>query len=341
MRINRLSLFCGTVICGFALTANALSDAAVVANAMDKEAAVSAKSTHHALPVAKHKGTARLSNTESSSQASASGTATPSANLRFPADLENGGGSVLDSVVSHAIYLMPNGFCPVSTCWGAPELFLQDLGHSNFIHVVDQYVGLNSNNRYTNGSDAFVKFTTSSTPLTDTDVLTYVHSVAVKSGLTGYGHIYHVFLPQGQDECFDSTFSQCYSPDNPSSWAFCAYHGSADFTDIGHVIYSVEPYQNVLGCSVKPGTPNGQLVDSTNNVLSHELIEAITDPDGTAWTNTLDNGLYGEEIGDECSFLTVVGGLFYFDPTTVTLNVHQYAIQPEYSNAGHACIALP
>jgi hypothetical protein len=67
------------------------------------------------------------------------------------------------------------------------------------------------------------------------------------------------------------------------TFAFCAYHSSVQFKDIGHVLYGVEPFQDVPGCSVRPGTPNGQLVDSTNNSLSHELFETISDPDGTAW----------------------------------------------------------
>jgi hypothetical protein len=81
------------------------------------------------------------------------------------------------------------------------------------------------------------------------------------------------FCPPGTDECFDSSFSVCYSPDNPNTCFFCAYHGSADFSDIGHVLYSVELYQNVPGCSDPPRTPNAQLADSTNDVLSHELLE--------------------------------------------------------------------
>ena len=40
---------------------------------------------------------------------------------------------------------------------------------------------------------------------------------------------------------------------------------------------------------------------------SHETFETITDPDGTAWWNSLDNGLFGQEIGDECSFLLFIG----------------------------------
>lgn len=117
---------------------------------------------------------------------------------------------------------------------------------------------------------------------------------------------------------------------------FCAYHSSVTFKGVGHVLYTVEPFQN--GCQVRPGTPNGQLVDSTNNVLSHELIETITDPDGTAWWNSTNNGLFGEEIADECSFLTPD---FFFDPTTFQVSSHVYATQPEYSNQDHACAIRP
>jgi len=127
------------------------------------------------------------------------------------------------------------------------------------------------------------------------------------------------------------------SPDDPNTFLFCAYHGSVDFSDIGHVLYSVEPFQGNFGCSTRPGTPNGQLADSTNNTLSHEVFETITDPDGTAWWNSLDNGIFGEEIGDECSFLLFTSTSVYFDLSNVTLNGKSYVAQPEYDNAQRAC----
>src|SRR5262249_10562768 len=133
-------------------------------------------------------------------------------------------------------------------------------------------------------------------PLTDQEVLAIVHAVASATGQTGYGHIYHVFLPPGTDECFDSSFTTCYSPDRPNVFFFCAYHSSATFSDVGHVLYTVEPFQNVPGCNVAPGSPNGQLVDSQASVLSHELFETITDPDGDGWWNTESNDLLGDEI---------------------------------------------
>jgi hypothetical protein len=234
----------------------------------------------------------------------------------------------------------PNGTCTIASCWGDPEGFLSDLGQSNFIQVVDQYTG--GAGPYTVSNTHFtVNYHPNAAPFTDPDMLAIVHAAAAFTGQAGYGNEYHVFLPPGQDECFNLGYKVCYSPDDPKTFAFCAYHGSADFSDIGHVLYSVEPFQDNFGCSSRPGTPNGQLADSTNNVLSHEVFETITDPDGTAWWNSLDNGIFGEEIGDECSFLLFTSTAVYFDPSNVTLNGKAYVAQPEYDNAQHACTTAP
>jgi hypothetical protein len=248
----------------------------------------------------------------------------------------------VDHAVSHAVYVLNKAVsCTTPSCWGNPEGFLQDLAESDFIHITDQYVGREDNNRYTVGTHALVSFTLPSVPLTDSDVLGIVHAVIARTGQSGYNHIYHVFLPPGTDECFDSTDTVCYSPDNPSTFFFCGYHGSADFHDIGHVLYSVEPYENVRGCHVAPGSPNGQLVDSTNNVLSHELFETITDPDGTAWWNSTSLALNGNEIGDECAFVIRLATGGYYDPPAFTIGDKRYAVQSEYNNESHACTIQP
>ncbi len=153
--------------------------------------------------------------------------------LQYFGDVTYGGGSVVKSAVSHAIYLQPQtgNQCTIAACWGDPEGFLLDLGHSDFIHDVDQYVGLYGGDRYTVGFHAMVNYSPPATPLLDTDIQAFVHAVAVKSGASGHGDIYHVFLPPGQDECFDSTFATCYSPDNPAAFYYCGYHSSADFPE--------------------------------------------------------------------------------------------------------------
>lgn len=259
--------------------------------------------------------------------------------LRYPGDLQNHGGSVLSTTVEHTIYINPSGTCPAITCWGNPINFLSDLGNSGMIHVTDQYVGTTASGRYPVGTN-FEGFGFTpihgGTTFTDDDMVYIAHLAAQISGF-GLGHIYHIFLVPGQDLCFDTTYSVCYSPDIPSTFYFCAYHGYGIDSVNGPFLYSAEPFQNVGGCSVQPGTPNGQVADSTNNVLSHETFETITDPLISAWYNTADNGLYGEEIGDECSFLFFTATNVYFGPNSVRLNGNPYAIQPEYSNAQHAC----
>lgn len=271
----------------------------------------------------------------------------PPGGNRWPGDLSYQGGNYVQSAEFHAIYVLNSvtpgapGCTPAKlvACWATPETFLANLGKSDFVHITDQYVQTTANLRYSVGGNAGV-FYPAGLPhtLVDADIQAIVHVVVAALGYqNGYNGIFHVFLPPGTDECFDTTYSQCYSPDVPSSFYFCAYHGSVNFSDIGETLYSVEPSQNVSGCSVPPGGPQGQLADSTYNVLSHESIETITDPDGTAWWNTGSNALYGNEIADECSFIVFTPGGVYFNPSAFKLNGVKYAIQPEYSNIGHAC----
>jgi len=261
--------------------------------------------------------------------------------FRGPGDLYGFGGPTIATAQHHAIYIGAGGStCNTPAClstWGNPAGFLADLNNSRYIHVTDQYVGTSAGGRYPVGTWFYTTPFTAPQYFYDSDMVTLAAEAASITNGAGYNHIYHIFLPPGQDECFGPG-SVCYSPDNPFTWGFCAYHGSADVPGVGHVIYTVEPYQNIPGCSVRPGTPNGMLADSTNNVLSHEVVETITDPDGSGWWNVQDNGMFGEEIGDECAFIVSAG----FDPATWrSYNGHVYATQPQYNNNKHGCTTGP
>jgi hypothetical protein len=316
--------------------------------AADRGAALAAKvGAHHALPANNAAGQALRARqiADRRPMNNASGDGHPGGTiLQYAGDLTSLGGQVLTSAVSHAIYLQrqTGSQCTIATCWGDPEGFLRDLGNSDFIHVIDQYVGLHDANRYTVGFHATVQYAAQATPLLDSDIVAFVHAVAAKAGASGHGHIYHVFLPPGQDECFDPTYGYgsgyCYSPDNLATFVYCAYHSYADFPDIGRVIYTVQPYMNVPGCRVQPGTLNGELVDSADSVLNHETFEAITDPDLDAWRN--ESGAYGlstDEVADECIFLVILDGQYYGDVPTFLIGAHRYAVQLVYSNEQHAC----
>lgn len=224
-----------------------------------------------------------------------------------PNDLSYYGGPIVSSAQSIDIYVNCG-----NSCWGgtSPAVFLRNYGASSMIHIVDQYTNNTASNRYTFGAGVTENYDTSYT-LQDQDIYNIVHAAAVQYG-TGYGRVYHVFLQQGVSQCSQSA-GGCYAQQ------YCAYHGNVDYTDIGHTLYSVEPYQGISGCQ------SGSLVDATASTLSHELTEAITDPDvpqNVAWYN---NSL--GEIGDICASYR---GYVY-------LNGTQYYIQPEYSNSAHAC----
>jgi hypothetical protein len=258
---------------------------------------------------------------------------------RYPGDLEYHGGTTLANTVHHTIFVNSSPACPPNACFGDPIGFLSDLNNSGMIHVTDQYVGTTASNRYPVGTNYLVNWTPffGGTTFTDFDIAFLSYEVAAITNGLGPGHVYHVFLVPGQDLCFDTTYSVCYSPDKLSTFVFCAYHSSASDNLGNSVLYTAEPFQDVGGCSAQPGTPNGQLTDSTNNILSHEVFETLTDPFGDAWWNSLDNGIYGEEIGDECSFLFFTSTNVYFGPNFVRLNGKPYAVQPEYVNSKHAC----
>jgi hypothetical protein len=251
----------------------------------------------------------------------------------FPADVSYDGGLVLPTTTHHALYVNPPG--SISSTWGAPEQYLSDLNRSQFIRLTDQYVGTNAGDRYPVGGNALVLFSMSGNVLTQADIYSILHLAAQVYG-SGPGNLYHVFLPPGMDTCIDgSSPPVCYSPDNVPDFQFCGYHGAVTFNDIGGVLFTVEPFQNVSGCQEAPPNPNGQLADSTYGTLGHEVFETITDPLGTGWLNLKSDVLVFQEIGDECELLQDLNN--QFDDPSFKLNGRLYQSQLEYSNERHAC----
>ncbi|MDQ6865422.1 MAG: hypothetical protein M3044_16545 [Thermoproteota archaeon] len=232
-------------------------------------------------------------------------------------DLIDHGGVVTHGATQYNIYVN----C-ASSCWGVPAGFQVRLGLSGMMLIVNQY-GAAGNYDYSGAAQ--VTYSNAHT-LYDVDMWKLIRAYINKfHTTTGYAAIYNVFLNKGIDECVKfrgTTQYACYSPDVPAKFKFCAYHSSADFLGIGHVLYTVEPYQDISACHSPPPTPNSSLADSTDSTLSHEVFETITDPDGHSWFNQ-----NGDEIGDICR-------PFY---QIVSLHGHQYKIQGEYSNRISAC----
>jgi hypothetical protein len=163
--------------------------------------------------------------------------------------------------------------------------------------------------------------------ITDAQLETELNSYLSANGLPrGMGTEYFVFLPPGVATCISG--SEC------STNVFCAYHSWFGSGGASEVLYANMPYAGVPGC--KSGQyPNGDVgADSTINVTSHENIETITDPLGTAWFD-----LVGQEIGDKCAwnFGGALGGssgaLF-----NEAIGTGHYWLQQEYSNLTAGCV---
>ena len=236
----------------------------------------------------------------------------------FPLDMANGGGAVLKATTQNDIFVNTT-----SAAVGTPTTFQGNLNLSTFITVLNQYDGVTSTGKFPVGTSFAAAVTAYSNVISQNQLFNIIHAAA-KTGGTGYGHEYDVFLANGLDTCID--FGPCYSPDNPPTWVFCAYHASVTFTDIGHVVFMIIPYQNVSGCGDVgiSGLPNPAPIDSTATAISHEFSESVSDADpNSAWFNAT----FGMEIGDVCNS----------DRALETLNGHKYVIQPEYSNSAHGC----
>jgi hypothetical protein len=243
----------------------------------------------------------------------------------YPADLSFFGGTVIQQGNSLNVYYN----CTDSSCFGDPEQFQTDLAKSRFIHVVDQYVGSKADNRYPLSTTPPLHINGSATFFSAADIANMAASAASSAGP---GHIFHIFLPQGVDTCLDPENTVCYSPDNPATFGFCAYHSATSVGDVD-VFYTVIPYEGVPECMLPTPNPHGALIDTANSALLHELFETISDPvPGSGWvadSSTFDTGL---EMADICQ------GQY---PSYVLVKGHTFQTQLVYSNFRHACVAAP
>jgi hypothetical protein len=246
--------------------------------------------------------------------------------VQYPADLVRKKGPVMTKAVSFNIYVD----CKTGgeTCWGNPESFERNLTGSHFTALLKQYTG-SPPSSYTYGGAFDVKYHTFTKLFYSDDLLAVLHAALVRNDrLAGYGNMYHIFLPEGYDTCFDRSRS-CYSPDRPRDFNFCAYHEVVKFQDVRqNVVVSIEPYQKVSFCASRASSGASALTNSTASTLGHEMFESITDPGPAfAWFNFI----YFDEVADLCEALQ----------WKIKVGPSVYSIQPMYSNRYHACADGP
>ena len=147
--------------------------------------------------------------------------------------------------------------------------------------------------------------------LSDSQVIAETDQVRAAHGLPrDNGHLYVMFLPKHVESCFyggSTTTSNNYCTINhqPSA-AYCAYHAQAPsstiYANMAYPIYN-SPVGYTCGSDATFATvqsPNGDPdADVEISPTSHEIMEAITDPDTvTGWYDSSDY-----ENGDECAYI--------------------------------------
>lgn len=198
----------------------------------------------------------------------------------------------------------------------------------------------------------------------DAQVQAETASVVKASNLpVNLSHIYVLLIPKHVETCFNpgsttsrghGVFSQaCTINHSKVPGGYCAYHTMAPnrmvYANLSYPIYH-SPLQTALfTCGSDAGiafgrnhlqSPNGNPdADVEISPLSHEIMEAITDPDvSTGWYDAV-----GNEIGDECAyrFDTPLGGTAADGNVyNQVINGNHYLTQTEFSNKDFANTGL-
>ena len=259
-------------------------------------------------------------------------------------NMTNHGGRVMTSSTTYAIFWLPPGthFEPAS---GNPATdaandaryenliirYFQKVSGSDIYATTTQYSG--SNGAITNSStyggsttdtNAYPHAGTVADPLTNNDLQNEVDSIRAAQGWpAGVTNEYFMFTGDQIQSCFNSS--------NCSFNKYCAYHFWFDGSD-GRVIWANMPAALSLGgCGGANVTgDNDPVADNEIDVVSHEHLEAVTDPEGDAWYDT---NLAGEN-GDKCVRT-------YGVRNSIGANIYMggiaFQVQREWSNAISGC----
>ena len=179
--------------------------------------------------------------------------------------------------------------------------------------------------------------------LDDAQITAEIDSVTAARGLAhNLSHIYVIYLPKHVESCFlpgettDPSDGQFCTINYEPTAAYCAYHSadpaSAVYANMAYPIYA-SPVGFTCGSDARfpvLESPNGNPdADTEISPSSHEIIEAITDPD-------TESGWYDEpltfEIGDECAYIygrTSGAPGAYFNQV---INGGHFLTQEEFSN---------
>jgi hypothetical protein len=269
------------------------------------------------------------------------------------------GGSVMRNVTVHTVFWAPAGYpfggSPGS---GAPgyvalvQQFLTDAAQdsgstANDFSVLAQYGDTGSPGGYALGYSAGADSITDTDPypalsaqclspsgfatcVTDLEIERELDHVISQNDPTGRGlhDLWMIFLPPNVDECTQA--GSC------GTNAFAGYHSLFDLGN-GPTVYAVVIDPLIEGVVHQGADPEGNPdAEMAADVTAHELVEAVTDPEGTGWMDP-----DGFEVGDKCeaAYGTPLGYAANGSPYNQSLSGHPYLVQLMWSNPTVGCVA--
>jgi hypothetical protein len=189
------------------------------------------------------------------------------------------------------------------------QAYRNQLGTTPEYAVITQYSGITPANLAAGTADLF---DCTNPPVNVTDAIA---QAKVNSYLSFFpfdaSTIYEVVLPSASYSS-SGTSTSCGGP----NVQYCAYHGWIG-SGVGATKYSVQPYASCSGCK----TPGWSNVQNEEHFVVHETREAVTDPTGTGWWETIN------EADDKCNW----------SPAPF-IGTGGYSYQWEWSNAASACV---
>ena len=146
----------------------------------------------------------------------------------------------------------------------------------------------------------------------DSKVKSYIASLFTAGKVTADANtVFGVYFPSGMKITLQG---------GASCSAFCGYHSNFNYNGL-NIKYAVFPYTDCRACSLS----GKAIADILTIVTSHEIREAVTDANGTAWYDAS-----GYEADDKCAWHNLY-----------QMTRGNFWVQPEYSNGGNSTYPGP
>lgn len=229
----------------------------------------------------------------------------------LPADVVDRGGPVVAATRTFAIFWGDPSAWPADVR-SAQESVLRGLNGSDYFHIADEYLRGASGTTSFGGSFTVTSSPPASPDKADNQTIGAAACAALQAGgvTVAPGDVAFVYG------------SALLSP--TPSW--CAWHSYTGCNGTTLLIAFIPNVAGSFGC-LKLGANAGcndlsEDANATASLTAHELLEAMTDPLLSAWTDAS-----GAEIGDKCETET----------RCIALRTGSLQLQTEWSNAVHAC----